>query len=57
MKVMPEGATCVSESGITTPHDILELKSFGYSGFLIGENFMKEENPGAAFRRFADQLK
>jgi indole-3-glycerol phosphate synthase len=37
--------------------DILYLESFGYKGFLIGENFMKQENPGEAFKNFAEKLK
>jgi indole-3-glycerol phosphate synthase len=37
--------------------DILYLESFGYRGFLIGENFMKQEDPGEAFKIFAEKLK
>jgi hypothetical protein len=33
------------------------FKKYGFSGFLIGENFMKEADPGEAFRKFAEQLK
>lgn len=37
--------TLVSESGITSIENILKLKKVGYKGFLIGEAFMKHDNP------------
>ncbi len=46
----------ISESGIHTIDDIKYLQGFGFNGFLIGENFMKQENPGEAFRLFAEEL-
>ena len=42
----------VSESGISDPGAIKELRDYGFKGFLIGENFMKTENPGAAAEEF-----
>lgn len=42
----------ISESAIDNPAIIKELKSVGYNGFLIGENFMKTDNPGRAMREF-----
>ena len=57
VEMIPDGATCVSESGIATPRDILELKSFGYSGFLIGENFMKHSRPEKAAMEFIKRLR
>ncbi|GAB4336592.1 MAG: indole-3-glycerol phosphate synthase TrpC [Flammeovirgaceae bacterium] len=47
----------ISESGIDNPKTILELKKAGFHGFLIGENFMKTENPPRACLDFANQLK
>lgn len=47
----------VAESGISDVKNIHYLKQYGFKGFLIGENFMKEENPGAAFKNFVGQLK
>lgn len=49
---IPDGFIKVSESGINTTEAIKDLKSFGYQGFLIGENFMKTNNPGAAAKEF-----
>jgi indole-3-glycerol phosphate synthase len=32
------------------------FKEHGFKGFLIGENFMKETDPGEAFGKFVQQL-
>lgn len=56
-KQIPAGKIKISESGIYKVEDILFLKEHGYKGFLIGENFMKETNPGQAFKTFAETLK
>jgi indole-3-glycerol phosphate synthase len=47
----------ISESGISSVDDILLLKQHGFKGFLIGENFMKEPDPGLAFEEFVNALK
>jgi len=36
---------------------IHRLRTFGFKGFLIGENFMKEPDPAIAFASFVKQLK
>ena len=46
----------ISESAIDNPQVIKELKAVGYNGFLIGENFMKTDDPGQAVRDFVAQL-
>lgn len=46
----------ISESAIDNPEVIKELKAVGYNGFLIGENFMKTENPGQAIKEFVKRL-
>lgn len=46
----------ISESAIDDPAIIKALKAVGYQGFLIGENFMKTQDPGAAIRTFVQQL-
>jgi indole-3-glycerol phosphate synthase len=38
----------ISESGISEVSAIQDLKTFGYKGFLVGENFMRSEDPGKA---------
>jgi indole-3-glycerol phosphate synthase len=47
----------ISESGIDSPDDIIYLFQHGFDGFLIGESFMKRENPAEAFAAFAELLK
>jgi indole-3-glycerol phosphate synthase len=46
----------VSESGISSPQTVRTLREAGFRGFLIGENFMKTENPGAALKAFIDEV-
>jgi indole-3-glycerol phosphate synthase len=46
----------ISESAISNPETIKQLKKVGFNGFLIGENFMKQSDPGAAMREFVKQL-
>lgn len=45
---IPDDKIVVSESGIHTRVDIQRLRSNSVNCFLIGEAFMREENPGAA---------
>lgn len=53
---LPEGVVLVSESGISSPQTVKSLREVGYRGFLIGETFMKEADPGAALDRFIKAL-
>ena len=53
---IPNEFVKVSESGISSVDAIKELKPYGYKGFLIGENFMKTDNPGASAEAFIKQL-
>lgn len=46
----------ISESAISDPETIKELKKAGFNGFLIGENFMKQADPGKAMRDFVKYL-
>ncbi|RYY69558.1 MAG: indole-3-glycerol phosphate synthase TrpC [Chitinophagaceae bacterium] len=55
-KAIPAGKLKVAESGITHPATIAEFRSAGYKGFLIGEHFMKEKDPGIAFQDFVRKL-
>lgn len=54
--LIPDGIVKVSESGITQPGAIMELRQCGYEGFLIGENFMKETLPEKAAAEFIEQF-
>jgi len=42
---IPNEFVKISESGISKVESILKLKKVGFDGFLIGENFMKTNNP------------
>ncbi|CAM3693750.1 indole-3-glycerolphosphate synthase [Flavobacterium saliperosum S13] len=53
---IPNEFVKVSESGISSVEAIKELQPFGYQGFLIGEHFMKTENPGIAAKSFMNSL-
>ena len=55
--MIPAGVVKVSESGISSPATIVELKRFGYRGFLMGENFMKHNRPDKAAMEFVTELK
>lgn len=55
-ELIPDEFVKVSESGISTIEAIIELKGYGYQGFLIGENFMKTDNPGESAAAFIDDL-
>jgi indole-3-glycerol phosphate synthase len=46
----------ISESAISDPETIKGLKKAGFNGFLIGENFMKQADPGAAMAEFVKAL-
>jgi len=52
----PEGAVFVCESGLSTPQDVREMQKLGYSGFLMGTHFMKQEDPGAELKKFREGL-
>ncbi|MCM5661635.1 indole-3-glycerol phosphate synthase TrpC [Galbibacter mesophilus] len=53
---IPNDFVKVSESGISSVEAIQELQPFGYKGFLIGENFMKTDNPGESATEFIKGL-
>lgn len=55
--LIPDDKVKISESGISSPEAIHILKDFGYKGFLIGENFMKTEAPGASAKQFIAALR
>jgi len=46
----------ISESGISEPQTVKDLRCAGFKGFLMGENFMKTSNPGLALAEFIKEL-
>lgn len=55
-ELLPKDAVKVSESGISNPKTVKALRSAGFRGFLIGENFMKTASPGKALNDFIAEL-
>ncbi|HVE57801.1 MAG TPA: indole-3-glycerol phosphate synthase TrpC [Pyrinomonadaceae bacterium] len=45
IKHAPADALMITESGLSTREDLLELKELGFKGFLIGETLMRSGNP------------
>jgi len=54
---IPTNKIAVAESGISDVETIVTLKQAGFKGFLMGETFMKEADPGKAFADFVNGLK
>ena len=54
---LPKEKVHVSESGISNPETIKQLRKAGFRGFLMGEHFMKAANPGLALKEFIEELK
>jgi indole-3-glycerol phosphate synthase len=54
--MIPPNYLKISESGISSTKEIFKLKEYGYDGFLIGENFMKNNDPVSACNDFIKKL-
>ncbi|MFD2915716.1 indole-3-glycerol phosphate synthase TrpC [Psychroserpens luteus] len=55
-ELIPNDFVKVSESGISNVEAIKILQPYGYKGFLIGENFMKTDDPGESATQFINNL-
>lgn len=53
---LPREAVKVSESGISNPQTVRELREAGFRGFLIGETLMREPQPGQALKEFIAKI-
>lgn len=53
---MGNGPLLVSESGLSDSKVVCELRAAGFDGFLMGEAFMKEEDPAEALKKFIQQM-
>ncbi|GHV66462.1 indole-3-glycerol phosphate synthase [Bacteroidia bacterium] len=54
--VRRDNVLLVSESGISKPTDVKQLREVGFSGFLIGERFMKGGQPGEELKQFIKEV-
>ncbi|MGO3208120.1 MAG: indole-3-glycerol phosphate synthase TrpC [Halomonadaceae bacterium] len=48
---IPENVTVITESGIHTRDDVELMRDHNVNGFLVGEAFMRESDPGLALKR------
>ncbi|WP_322549896.1 indole-3-glycerol phosphate synthase TrpC [Flavobacterium psychraquaticum] len=53
---IPDDFVKISESGISSVEVVKELQQYGYQGFLMGEHFMKTENPGKTAFNFIKKI-
>jgi indole-3-glycerol phosphate synthase len=56
-QLLPKSSIKIAESGIQSSATIQLLKANGFDGFLIGEYFMKEQNPAEKCRNLMQQLR
>lgn len=55
-RLLPNDQLLVSESGISHPDTVKMLRLVGYRGFLMGEHFMRHNNPGEALKSFVNEV-
>jgi indole-3-glycerol phosphate synthase len=55
--LIPDKFVRVSESGISSPETIVDLRKHGYKGFLMGENFMRHSQPEVEAKSFMEDLR
>ncbi|MEJ1098137.1 MULTISPECIES: indole-3-glycerol phosphate synthase TrpC [unclassified Pseudoxanthomonas] len=48
---VPKDRLLVTESGILVPDDVIRMRTAGVDAFLVGETFMRAEEPGEALRQ------
>ena len=53
---IPHDKLKVAESGIDDPQQVRLFRENGYNAFLIGENFMKTNDPGLALSTFIEKI-
>jgi len=56
LSLLPKDRPAIAESGINDVKITNELYRAGFKGFLIGEHFMKNADPGQAFSRYITEL-
>ncbi len=48
---VPKDRLLITESGILVPEDVVKMRAAGVDAFLVGETFMRAEDPGDALRQ------
>lgn len=54
--IIPQGKIIIAESGLYEHAQLQELAKIGVDAFLIGEHFMKEQDPGEALLKIKGKL-
>jgi len=54
LRLIPDDRLLVTESGIHTSDDVSLMREHGVNAFLVGEAFMREENPGEKLKALFD---
>lgn len=55
-ELIPNEFIKIAESGLSSEKEIKTLHKVGYKGFLIGETFMKTNNPGETCKQLIDKV-
>jgi len=55
-KLIGKDVLAISESGISSPQDVIDLRKAGYEGFLIGGQFMATADPAKSCQQFISKL-
>lgn len=55
INLLPTDRPLISESGISSASILLDLQQKGFSGFLIGEHFMRSDQPGLSLKHFIEE--
>ena len=56
LQAAPDDTVLVSESGLSSPKDLKLLHDEGIHAALIGEFFMRQDDPGLAVKKILDEL-
>ncbi len=56
LPLLPPTIPKVAESGLSNPAEAVKLRRAGFDGFLIGESFMRQEEPGEACQEFIEGM-
>ncbi|MBC7494051.1 MAG: indole-3-glycerol-phosphate synthase, partial [Flavobacterium sp.] len=56
-ELLPKSCVKIAESGIQDFETVQLLKKYGFNGFLIGEYFMREQNPAVKCAELIQKLK
>jgi indole-3-glycerol phosphate synthase len=56
-EIIPENFVKISESGISSAKEISILRKHGFKGFLVGETFMRDKDPGKEVLKMINEIR